>query len=178
MIFGDLQYDDADEAWTGSVPLRLFAAFFGATRSDGDPEEQERRRAGLLPLVIRDPSGEGPSHAQEVAYRHLRDTEADVFRAALDALFESYKEYTASSLSAVWGWVGRLLGVKPIESPEALDACFTGVEITREHTGGVAYVLFDVSCDWEPEHGMMVVYHKDRPATWTTPEALELESDT
>ncbi len=118
---------------------------------------------------------------QEAAYRFLRDNEADVFRAVLEALFESYKAYTdaPSPLSPLWNWLGGLLGVKPIESPEGLntEAGFTDVEVAREHINGLAYLLFDVTCAWEPEHGMIVVYHKDRPATWTTVDALELESD-
>ena len=98
----------------------------------------------------------------------------------LAALFDSYRAYTASPLSGIWDRVGRLFGVRPIESPAGLDAAagFTGLEVAREHKGGLAYLLFDVDCDWEPEHGMMVVFHQDRPATWTTVDALELESDT
>lgn len=84
-----------------------------------------------------------------------------------------------SPLSGFWGRVGRLLGVRPVQSPDELGvaAGFTAVEVAREHVGGVAHLLFHVDCDWEPEHGMMVVYHPARPATWTTPDALDLPSD-
>ena len=86
---------------------------------------------------------------------------------------------TASPLSGFWCRVGRWLGVKPIESPDGLAgvAGFTGVEVTRQYKGTAAYLLFGVDCGWEPEHGMTVVCHPDRPATWTTIDALELDAD-
>jgi Domain of unknown function (DUF6985) len=176
-LFGDLRYKRADQSWTGLVSLRQFAAFGEPTYDD--EAEQRLRREGFLPLVIYDPPGTGPSPHQEAAYRFLRDHEGDVFRATLSALFESYTEYTASPMSGIWDWVGRWFGVKPIESPEGLAAVasFMGLEVAREYKRDVAYVIFNVDCGWEPEHGMMVVYHKDRPATWTTVDTLDLESD-
>jgi hypothetical protein len=176
-LFGELRYQRDDQQWTGAVRLGLFAKF-GEPRDD-DEAEQRRWGEGILPLVVHDPAGNGPSPPQEEAFRFVRDREADVFRAVLGALFESYKEYTASPISGFWEWVGGWFGVKPIASPEGLGVVvvFTGMEVAREHVGGMAHTLFVVNCGWEPEHGMMVVYHKDRPATWTTPDALELESE-
>lgn len=177
-LFGDLRYEPGDEFWAGFVRLRQIAPF-GEVRYEDDNERQ-RRGEGILPLTIW--AGEsGPTAWQEAAFRFLRDNEAEVFRAVLRALFESYKGYTdsPSPLSPLWNWLGGVLGVKPIESPEGLntEAGFTGVEVTRERINGLAYILFDVSCAWESEHGMMIVYHKERPATWTMVDALELESD-
>jgi Domain of unknown function (DUF6985) len=172
-LFGNLRYNKTDQLWSGSTTLRQFANF-GATRCNDD--EERRRREGILPLSIRDPAAAGPTSQQQTAFRFLRDNEADVFRAALGALFQSYQEYTASPISGFWEWVGGLFGVKPIESPDALaaQANFTELEISAESKDDLAYLLFHVNCDWEPEHGMMIVYHKDRPAEWTTPDALEL----
>jgi hypothetical protein len=174
-LFGDLQHDPANDEWTGSVALPRFAAFGEPTFDD----DADRRRQGILPLVVRDPTGTGPSPQQERAFRFLRDHEGDVFRAALDALFESYQEYTASPLSGLWERVGRWFGVKPVESPSGLAgvAAFTGVEVARPYKNDAAYLLFAVNCGWEPEHGMVIVYHQDRPATWTTIDALELDAD-
>jgi hypothetical protein len=175
-LFGDLGYNQSDQTWTGSAMLRSFATF-GEQYSD--ETERNERREGRLPLILFDPVGTGPNPPQASAFRWLRDQEADVFRAVLGALFESYRTYTASPLSGFWKWLGRCLGVKPIESPEGLDAAayFLELQVAREYKGDAAYLLFSVNCSWEPEHGMLVVYHKDRPATWTTPDALELESD-
>src|SRR5262245_52327941 len=47
------------------------------------------------------------------------------------------------------------------------------VEVSRESHRGLAYLVFTVDCDWEPEHGMYVVYHKDKPAEWTTYDGLD-----
>jgi Domain of unknown function (DUF6985) len=176
-LFGDIEYRRADEFWTGKVCLRRFAAFGG--KPYDDEAMRRRRREGMLPLVIYDPTGRGPSPRQEAAYRFLRDNEDDVLRAALGALFESYTEYSASPMSGLWGWVGRWLGVSPITSTAglAVAARFDGVEIAREYHRDLAYLIFNVHCDWEPEHGMMVIYHKDQPATWTTADGLDLESD-
>src|SRR5262245_33400481 len=176
-LFGPLHYYPADEYWTGKVCLHRIAAF-GAKPYDDDATRQ-RRREGNLPLVIYDPTGKGPSPRQEEAYRFLLDNEDDVLRHALGALFESYQEYADSPMSVIWGWVGRWLGVRPITSPAglAVAAEFNGVEIAREYHRDSAYVVFNVHCDWDSEHGMMVVYHKDKPATCTTWDAFDLESD-
>jgi hypothetical protein len=177
-VFGDLQYEPGDEIWAGSVRLRRFAAF-GDTGSENE-DERRRRADGVLPLAIR-AARTGPTAPQQAAYRFVRDREADVFQAALGALFESYRAYTDAPgpLRPLRNWLGGLLGVKPVESPQGLnaEAAFTGVEVAREHVNGVAYVLFGVYCQWEPEHGMLIVYHRDRPASWTTADALELVSD-
>jgi hypothetical protein len=176
-LFGNLRYERGDQLWTGSATLRQFATF-GETSCEDEPVER-RRREGILPLIIYDPEGTGPSPQQEASFGFLRDNEADVFRAALGALFDSYKAYTASPLSGFWDWVGGLFGVQPVESPAGLaaQAGFTGLEISHEYKNSLAYLLFEVDCVWEPEHGMMVVYHKDRPAECTTIDALDLPSD-
>ena len=178
-LFGELLYRDGDQEWTGSVTLPYFAAF-GAARYDG-AREPYSRSDGILQLVIRDPDGVAPSPQQEAAFRYLREHEGEVFQAALAGLLDSYKAYTDSHspLSGLWNWIGSWFGVKPIETPLGLAAAagFTGVEITREAKADFAYIIFHVDCDWEFEHGMMVVYHKDRPAEWTTPDSLELDSD-
>ncbi len=144
------------------------------------PEEpdQQRRGEGILPLVIWDATGQGPSPQQVVSFQHLRVHEPEVFRAVMEALFQCYQEATASPISGFWDWFGSWFGIKPIESPEGLatEAGFLGLEITREHVGGSAHILFNVDSDLDPEHGMMIVYHKDRPATVTSVDALELES--
>jgi hypothetical protein len=144
-------------------------------RFEDDPE----RRDGVLPLVIRDPTGRGPSPEQELAFRRVRDDEAAVLRAVVAALFDSYRSYRASPFGEHAARLQKWLGVASIASPEGLDAGagFIEVEFAREHVGGAAHVLFGVDCDWEVEHGMTVVYHPDRPATWTTPDALDLDSD-
>lgn len=177
-LFGDLRYNEDDQLWTGTMRLRPFATF-GRTPYDNENERRQRDE-GLLPLTIWAPET-GPIAQQDAAYHWLRDNEAAVLRATLGALFEAYRGYTEAHgpLSPLWKWLSGLLGVKPIESPEGLhtEAAFTGVEFAREHTNGVAYILFNMYCMWEPEHGTMIVYHKDRPATCTTVDALELESD-
>jgi hypothetical protein len=175
-LFGPLEHRRRDEAWTGGVVLRHFAMF--GTENE-DEAELQRRRDGILPLRINDPAGTGPQPRQEAAFRHLRDHEADVFRVVLESLFQSYQACTSSPLGGFWDWVGGLLGVKPIKSPDDLaeQAHFNGVELTQESKNGSAYVLFDADCSWEPEHGMLIVYHKDVPASWTTVDALELDSD-
>lgn len=174
-LFGDIQYDKRVQEWTGSVDLRLFA-MFGLHRN-ADETGQQARQEGKLPLIIQDWEETGPTPQQAMAFRYLLDHQVDVFHAALGALFESYKEYTSSPISPFWEWIGRKLGVKPIESPEELaaSATFTELQIAHDSKDGFAYLLLCVDCDWEPEHGMMVVYHKDRPVEWTTLDAMELD---
>ena len=43
----------------------------------------------------------------------------------------------------------------------------------REHRDGVAFLVFDVDCDWEVEHGMYVAYHPATGAKWATADGLD-----
>ena len=150
------------------------AAF--ARQEARDQEEEQQRRKGLFPVhVITAPQAE-PTPPQEAALRNLVEHQAKICKAVLAALFHSYKDYAKD---ARWR---KMAGLPKLNAPEELPTCaqLLGVEITREHTDGMAYLIFDVDCDWEQEHGMYVVYHPSRKrAEWATGDSVYdlLESD-
>jgi hypothetical protein len=69
----------------------------------------------------------------------------------------------------------QIAGIKPAAAPEDLRGRFglTRVEVTREHRGGFARLVFAVDSDWQDEHGLFVVYSPDTHSTaWTTFDGL------
>lgn len=131
-------------------------------------EEARLREQGLFPFRVGDPEGEGPPPEQEAAFRHLVEHEATVCNAVLRALFASYRQYSEDER---WR---KICGLPEIGGPEGLTAAahLLRFEVTRGHEGGASRLLFEVDCDWEQEHGMYVVYHRDWGAEWTTGDGV------
>ena len=131
--------------------------------------EEERRRQGLFPCTVVDPTGAGPTAEQVAAFRHLIDHEADVCRAVLEALYRSYQQYYEDER---WR---RICDLPEIAAPDGITAAahLDHVRVCRESADGVAHLLFAVECDWEQEHGMCVVYRKDSGADWTTFDGVD-----
>ena len=160
-LFGDFVYSGDDECWEATRPLPLFAKL--ARSRFGDPDDQPP--PGQFPVQVADPEHSGPSAEQEAAYRHLLENEETLAETVLNALLSSLRDpcYADPSYPCY-----------AINTPEELVKVsqLTGVEIAREHHHGMAYLVFHVDCDWEVEHGMNVIYHKDRPAAWTWDDGI------
>jgi hypothetical protein len=139
-------------------------------------DDEGRCQEGLFPVNVIDPLRAGPSPHQQAAFAHLIENEVAISRAVQNALFQSYQSYYADE-----HW-RRFCSLPEVASPDALTslAQLLNVEVTREHHNGASYLLFRVDCDWEMEHGMNVVYHRDKPAAeWATADTVYdlLESD-
>jgi ribosomal protein L12E/L44/L45/RPP1/RPP2 len=130
---------------------------------------ERRRRQGLFPFTVVDPTGAGPTPQQEAAFRHLTDNEAEVSQAVLEALYRSHQQYYEDER---WR---RICDLPEIQSPAGVTAAahLLGVRVCRESADGVAHLLFEVDCDWEQEHGMCVVYRKDTGADWATFDGVD-----
>jgi len=131
--------------------------------------EAKRLRDGRFPVRVITPRKAGPAPEQAAAFRHLIDHEADVCRAVLAALHESYQEYSKDER---WR---EICDLPAIAAPEGLTAAahLSDVDVMRERRDGVAFLVFNVDCDWEVEHGMYVVYHPATGAAWTTYDGLD-----
>ena len=129
----------------------------------------QRLRDGRFPVRVIAPKEARPAPEQEAAFRHLVDHQAEVRRAVLAALYESYQQYYKDER---WRFICDL---KAIDAPEglAVAAHLEDVEVVREQRDGVAFLVFHVDCEWEVEHGMYVVYHPATGAAWTTYDGLE-----
>lgn len=130
---------------------------------------EERRRQGLFPFTVADPTGAGPAPEQAAAFRHLIDHEAEVCQAVLEALHRSYQQYYEDER---WR---RICDLPEITSPAGVTAAahLCDVRVCRESAEGVAHLLFEVDCDWEQEHGLCVVYRKDTGGDWTTFDGVD-----
>ncbi len=130
---------------------------------------EERRRRGLFPFTVADPTGAGPTPEQVAAMRHLVENEVEVCQAVLEALYRSYQQYYSDER---WR---RICDLPEISSPAGVTAAAHPgqVRVCRESAEGVAHLLFEVNCDWEQEHGMCVVYRKDTGADWTTFDGVD-----
>lgn len=161
-----------------------------AADDEPDPAEQARQRKrqeraakraerlgrGLYPVRIADPAGDGPTPQQEAAIRFLGANEPAVLDAVTAQAWESFQH---AYQDEHWR---KIAGVKSAASPDELRGrfAFPRVELTREHRGGLAHLVFTVEADWQDEHGLLIVYSPDtREAAWTSHDGLDelLEAD-
>lgn len=116
-----------------------------------------------------------PTDEQRAALRRLLKKEETIARQVRQALFNSFQQYAQDE-----HW-RELCALPDIQGPEGVTAAcnLEGVQVLREHHDGIAYLLFPVDCDWEQEHGMVVVYHPKTGAQWATHDGLDelIESD-
>jgi Ankyrin repeats (3 copies)/Domain of unknown function (DUF6985) len=160
-VFGPISYKMRDQVWIGKCSLPRFAEYgsnpdegqFWA--SEGDDFRQER-----FGLTIRDTTGDGPTKEQTNSFQYLKQNEAQVCEAVGAALLESAN-----------------YGVDPPRYHAAADlkpiARCTGVEFSTEHIGTHAYCAFSFDNIWEMEHGLAIVYHPDKGASWGDSTALD-----
>jgi hypothetical protein len=166
-LFGNIEHLHSDEGWRGDARLPEFADFGKFCIADDD----RRPRKPTVRLRINDPEERGPSPEQQAAYRFLMENEPAVRRAVVAGLFKSYTDYHTGLIP---DGIAKSLGAPPATGPEGLrEHCrFVELEISRQHHRGMSYLAFHVDCTWEPEHGMIIVYHRDKPTEWTTADSL------
>jgi hypothetical protein len=183
-VFGEVVYDEED-GWRGRCSLPAFAEY-GRPPCYVPAEPDEDFRRGIFPLLVRDEAGAGPSPRQVNAFRFLRQNEGAVCRVVAAQLLASYrlgrdwegrlKKYRGVPLlGRVVTW---LLG-KEVQTPEDLKlyARCVGVEVATESAGEYAYLGFSFATTWEPEHGLVVVFHPEKGAHWGDATALSAVAD-
>jgi hypothetical protein len=148
----------------------------GRRRQERAQKRADRLAQGRYPVRVADPGEDGPALQQEAAFRHLTQNEQAVLDAVLAEVWDSFQNAYGQE-----HW-RQFAALKPAASLDELRGRFalTRVEITREHRGGLAHLVFTVDADWEDDHGLLVVYSPDsREASWTTYDGLDdlTESD-
>jgi len=111
-----------------------------------------RRADGFLCVRLSAPEETPPAPIQEQTVRHLIEHEAAIVGAIREALHRSCQDY----------------GVEP---SQALAARITSITIHNDGLNDIAPIRFGIECDWEIEHGMVVVYHPLNGAEWTTADS-------
>ncbi|MDB5312908.1 MAG: hypothetical protein JWO38_7110 [Gemmataceae bacterium] len=138
-------------------------------RQEKTRKRAERLARGRYPVRIADPDESGLTPPQEVAFRHLTENEPVVLDAVLAEVWESFRNAYGQEY---WR---QIAGITPAATPAELRGRFgvTRVELTRQHRGGFAHLVFTLDSDWQDDHGLLVVYSPDtRVATWTSYEGL------
>jgi hypothetical protein len=185
--FGD-QIDKAFAEIDRAAEKELRKAAEEPEEPDPKEEERERRRAerrkkheallakGKFPIRVAGPDQTPPTPKQEAAFRYLQENEQLVYDAVIGQVWDSFQNAYSQE-----HW-RQITGLKPAASVADLAGKFavTRLDISREARGGFAHLTFHVDCDWQDEHGLMIVYSPDtREVTWTTWDGLYdlLESD-
>jgi hypothetical protein len=180
-IFGPIEY--STEEWEGEVSVPFFAAYdHPPSFFDTLPAWKHKLiKEGRFDLVVQDESGEGPSHEQERAFAHFLANQDAICAAVVAAIFPYYqKEYknrelTTDGLSkaemeklfpAIEGVEGlkgltRFRTLYVLEGMGQWDEGGTKPE-TWAKLGHWALLGFAFSCTWDVEHGLGIVFHKDK----------------
>ena len=157
-LFGEIEYW-VDKCWVASCPLPHLAVL--AQSRFGEVSKQP---PGMIAIRIHDPQEVAPSSQQQTAFRHLKENEAEIATAIVATLWRSYQEYLG---------MGALPNSDLKTQNDITKAAeVREIELSSKHHSGLAFVIIRVDCDWEPEHGMYVVYHRDKPAEWTNHDGL------
>ncbi len=149
-------------AWVARDRLPSWAGF----QSRGGAYGAKDRRTpsdGAMQVSIRTrrdrPTAPHPS--QVAAYRWLKEHEADVARAILDAAFRIYPGARAEWLRH---YPDEASSLPILADPKDLAQVMGlhDVHVLAVEKDGFAYVGFEFGCNWEDEHGFGVLTYKDR----------------
>jgi hypothetical protein len=180
-VFGPIEY--STEEWEGEVSVPFFAAYdHPPSFFDTLPAWKHKLiKEGRFDLVVQDEAGEGPSQEQERAFAHFQENQDAICAAVVSAIFPYYhKEYenrelTTDGLSkaemeklfpAIEGVEGlkgliRFRTLYVLEGMGQWDVGGTKPE-TWSKLDHWALLGFAFSCTWDVEHGLGVVYHRDK----------------
>lgn len=107
-----------------------------------------------------------PTPEQAAAFRHLLDNEASVTAAVARALLEYYPVARAECIDAYDGDPVCIAQVEAILPEVLTDVAglrplvgLTCVHVLSVSRAGVAYVGFELGCEWDTEHGAGVLTH-------------------
>jgi hypothetical protein len=99
-----------------------------------------------------------PDAAQIAAMQHLRDNEATVASAVLQAVFERYPEEKEAYEDEMDDTLPEITEPSGLLSLMGLS----NVHVLSVAKDDVAYIGFEFECEWEEEHGAGVMTHLGR----------------
>lgn len=139
-----LRRDEAEEFYLeGAIRLPIFCGPGARLRREDDPPPSFQR------IKIDAPDGAGVMPEQDAAIEHLIAHERAVFDAVWKELAPEFAGFDLQS-----------------------DVSCFGVEVSRLHVKGVAFLGFTIDADAHSEHGFQVVYHPTKGTWWGDWEAL------
>lgn len=163
---GSVQLEWDGHFWSGDTVLPAWAGFqecLGAYSSHSSASPSD----GKVHLSVRSPTDAEdtvlpPSAGQQSAFLLLRDNDELMRKKVVQAIFDEYPKMRESFAD----FFGEDLEDKMplLQSPADLKALIglSTVHIGDVEKDGFAYLGFEFGCDWEEEHGLGVMTHKDR----------------
>lgn len=158
-------------SWTAELNLDYWRdcltrvdLFHGKTSHDGSVS------LSLTPLK------KSPSPEQVQAYQYFLENSDSVFDSLLKAVFDSYPAERASYREG-YGWSEDLdedekeefeddygIFVPELFTPQDLKKviCLRIIHVGAEALNGFSYIGFEFDCNWDEEHGLGVLMHRDR----------------
>jgi len=169
-VFGEIEYNADDQAWTGSCPLPVFAEYGKSDSLLSEPSPDFAR--GIFAFTVQDETGAGPTAPQASAFRYLREREKDICHAVMMELIEAVdmrggwiRWLQQRRASRLWGWMARLAGPE-YTAPDDLKRAVrcTSFEVSGQSVGDYAYIAFyfETIFGLEVEHGLSVLFHPKR----------------
>jgi hypothetical protein len=167
---------DEDGAWVGKdvFPFWTRSDVAGRKGDRGADDRDAEQKHGIFPVHVNgdeeaeDGVSEGWTEPQRQAYSFLKQHEAVVGRAVLDALFRNYRDEVLPRRADWFPYPldpdemeRRLPAITSAEDVRRLVS-FDGLFVWNRSRDGVAYTGFSFACAWDDEHGAGVVMHGDR----------------
>ena len=158
--FPALEWDDV--AWSGRERLSSWKAYRIRTAPLGRPA---RGGQGAVQVSVMAESPQArPTREQIAAYAYLKENEARLTEAIVQALFREYPRLRSSRLGCFEDEETGARVLPDIGEPRGLERLIGlhTVHVRLEAHEGVAYLGFELGCSWDEEHGLGVVAHRDR----------------
>jgi hypothetical protein len=181
-VFGSLEYSTE---WEGEISVPFFAAY------DHPPDpmlgeympswKHEQVKEGFFDLVIQDEEGTGPTQEQQRAFVHFQKNQIVICSAVVAAILQYYEEQyqnrellthglTKADIEALFPAIEGIEGLKGLIRFRTLSVLEGmgqwDLEGTKPETwaklNNWALLGFAFSCTWDAEHGLGVVYHRDK----------------
>lgn len=151
-VFGTLTLDDEDECWTKSINVPSFAPFRTSPRAKGKPRSK-------FQLCI-DASGdaEEPSREQVNAFQWFVDHQDAVCATVIDAIYRYYVHSRKENPD----WF-EMNDCPDIEQSDELRPLLelVGLRLRSDSYRKTALLGFSFECQWDEEHGLAVLIHKN-----------------
>lgn len=142
--------------WETQIEIEAFKEFQsrGGYYSSKDKEEKSN---GIVKLFISDDLSDepDPSPEQFAAIDYLIDNQQHIIRSILDRVKMEYPNLRE--------WCGDDY-CPPLNTDDDVKNAigFGTIHLQLEHKDGIAYMGYECGCEWDDEHGLGILMHKDR----------------
>lgn len=147
------------DEWQGEMAVPAWAGFQSRGGSYAAQDDEAPSRGMVSVSITRQGGAAAPSSEQVAAYQHLLARGEVVTQAILRAVFEKYAGWKEDLGEDVEEEM-----MPDIKSPEELRKLMGpgSAYILTQARDGVAYIGIEFGCNWDDEHGLGVLIHKDR----------------